>query len=202
MAKLFSNEPLFVDLFYGVVVGSAIALMSLVDLEKLFFQIVWVFAVLEDWFMYYRHVVDTENKRISYTFKSLLFEFGILLVWFLGFQALKEDKQEHYFLLFFSLFYLIKVIAGVSFYSRHSMLMSRRMLYDSFWLVLPLAAWSISHFGNALAFAVKFWIVTGITIIVLVTWWLFMHFAPPRPPRHASAESTRTQNAAAEDSHT
>lgn len=180
MPKLYSNKPVFVELFYSVVAGSAIALLSLANTEKLIFQVVWVVALLEDWFVYYRHVVDEDPKKVPYSFRSLMIEFGILVTWFLGFQALKEVNQEHRFLFFFSAFYFLKVLAGVFFYAKHKQLFSRRMMYDSLWLILLAVAWSLSKFGCGLAFAAQFWVVTGTTTVVLIVWWLLMHFFPPK----------------------
>src|SRR5436190_24349476 len=105
MPKFFSDQPLFVDLFYGVVVGSAVASLSLANRAFLLFEIIWILAVLEDWYLYYRYVVDPKGKGVTYSFRSLLFEFGILVTWFLGFQALREVDQQGWFFLFFCLFY-------------------------------------------------------------------------------------------------
>jgi len=179
MPKVFSNNPLFVDLFYGVVVGSAVALLSWKDQWNLLLEIVWIVAVLEDWFLYYRHVVDTEAKKVTYSFQSLMTEFLILLSWFLGFQALKEQDQQSWFFLCFSVFYLLKVAAGVTFYLKHGQLLSRRMLYDSFWLLLPLTAWGLHHWGATLSFWTQYWIAAGVTTAVLCFWWFVTTMCPP-----------------------
>jgi len=184
MAKLFSNNPLFVDLFYGVVVGSAIASLSLKDLDKMPYQIVWVLAVLEDWYLYYRHVLDEEEAKVSFSFKSLVIEFSILVSWFLGFQALKEENQENHFFFFFGTFYVIKVLAGVSFYAKHRQLLSKRMLYDSLWIIMPLTAWSLARWGGRAGwpFSKQFWVVGCVTTCVLGAWWILITHAPPRRP--------------------
>lgn len=177
MPKVLSDKPLFVDLFYGVVVGSAVASLSLAAMDRLVFQILWIIAVLEDWFLYYRHIVDPEHKRVVYSLRSLVIEFAILLTWFLGFQALKEDGQEGWFLLFFCLFYGVKVLAGVTFYAKHGQLLSRRMAYDSMWLVQIGAAVWLWYKG--VSFGPAFWTIAGVTSLVLATWWLLMRYRPP-----------------------
>lgn len=97
MGKLKSSNPIFVDLFYSVVVGSAIAMLSVDNSKTLAFQIAWVIAVLEDWYLYYSHVVDEETGAVTWNFKSLLIEFGILTSWFLGFNALSKEGTRHLF---------------------------------------------------------------------------------------------------------
>lgn len=179
MPKVFSSSPIFVDLFYGVVVGSAVALLSWKDKWSLLLEIVWILAVLEDWFLYYRHVVDEESKKVTYSFNSLITEFLILLSWFLGFEALKEEEYHARFFLCFSAFYVLKVVAGVTFYYKHGQLFSRRMLYDSFWLVLPLAALFITHCQKGLDFWAQYWILAGVTAIVLIIWWAVTTISPP-----------------------
>jgi len=182
MPKIFSDKPLFVDLFYGVVVGSAVASLSLAERDRLPMQIVWVLAVLEDWYLYYRYVVDPEGKGVVYSFRSLLTEFFILLAWFLGFQALKEIGQQPWFFLFFGVFYGLKVLAGVTLYAKHHQFFSRRMAYDAIWLVLLAASWFISRNGQS--FACQFWVLAGITAPVLILWWVVTTFWPPHPPPH------------------
>jgi hypothetical protein len=179
MPRIFSDKPLFVDLFYGVVVGSAVASLSLAERDRLLMQIVWVLAVLEDWYLYYRHVVDPEGKGVVYSFKSLLTEFFILLVWFLGFQALKETSQQPWFFLFFNLFYGLKVVAGVTFYYKHNQLFSRRMAYDVIWLLLLVACWFVSRNGQD--FACQFWVLAVITTPILILWWVLTALWPPAP---------------------
>jgi len=177
MPKVFSDKPIFVDLFYGVVVGSAVASLSLANRAFLLFQVIWILAVLEDWYLYYRHIVDPEGRGVAYSFRSLVIEFAILLTWFLGFQALREDGQQDWFFLFFSLFYGIKVFAGVTFYAKRHQLFSRRMAYDSLWLIQILAAGWLYHVGGY--FVCRFWILSIVTAAVLILWWLLTHFRPP-----------------------
>jgi hypothetical protein len=180
MPKIYSDKPIFVDLFYGVVVGSAVASLSLAESDRLPMQVVWVLAVLEDWYLYYRHIADPEGKGVVYSFRSLLTEFLILLAWFLGFQALKESGQQSWFFVFFALFYGLKVLAGVTFYFKHGQLFSRRMAYDAIWVVLIAASWFVS--GHGQDFTCQFWVLAGITTPVLVLWWLLTTFWPPPPP--------------------
>jgi hypothetical protein len=180
MPQIFSDKPLFVDLFYGVVVGSAVASLSLAEHDRLLMQIVWVIAVLEDWYLYYRHVVDPEGKGVVYSFRSLLTESFILVAWFLGFQALKENNQQPWFFLFFSLFYGLKVLAGVTFYYKHGQLFSRRMGYDAIWLLLLAASWCVSRNGQD--FACQFWVLAGITAPILILWWVLTTIWPAAPP--------------------
>lgn len=180
MPQIFSDKPLFVDLFYGVVVGSAVASLSLSEHDRLLMQAVWVIAVLEDWYLYYRHVVDPEGKGVIYSFRSLLTEFLILVAWFLGFQALKENNQQPWFFLFFGAFYGLKVLAGVTLYAKHGQFFSRRMAYDAIWLILLPAAWCLSRNGRD--FAWQFWVLAGITAPILLLWWVLTTFCPAAPP--------------------
>lgn len=179
MPRVFSNSPIFVDLFYGVVVGSAVALLSWKDQWNLLLEIFWILAVLEDWFLYYRHVLDEEEKKVTYSLKSLIAEFFILLAWFLGFEALKESEYQARFFICFSAFYLLKVFAGVTFYSKHGQLFSRRMLYDLLWLVLPLTAWILTHRAQHMSFWNQYWIAMGVTTAVLSLWWFVTTMWPP-----------------------
>lgn len=180
MPQIFSDKPLFVDLFYGVVVGSAVASLSLAEHDRLLMQMVWVVAVLEDWYLYYRHVVDPEGQGVVYSFRSLLTEFLILVAWFLGFQALKENNQQPWFFLFFSLFYSLKVLAGVTLYIKHGQFWTRRMAYDAIWLTLLAAVWYVTRVGQD--FGHQFWLLAVITTPILVLWWLLTTFRPPAPP--------------------
>lgn len=174
MAKLTSSNPKFVELFYGVVVGSAVARFTVDStIEALLFQIAWVVAVLEDWFLYHRVIVDDETKAVKYNFRSVLFEFATLTAWYLGFDALNNssvDKQRLFFL-YAAGFYLVKVLAGVGFYSRHHQLFTRRMLYDCLWL-FPTSLGVILYLAKPERFLlaiISFFLVTGVT---LVAWWV------------------------------
>src|SRR5690348_17701271 len=74
-----TERPSFVELFYAVVVGSAVPLLNprdgiCVNMVRVFMLLV----VLEDWWGYYRHVLVHRRKR-SYTTSSLGYEFTILI---------------------------------------------------------------------------------------------------------------------------
>jgi hypothetical protein len=170
--KLNSSNPLFVELFYGVVVGSAVASLHFnVSLTTLILQILWILAVLEDWFLYHKYIVDNESQAVSYSFRSLLIEFGILTSWYLGFDSLsREEAPSSIFFRWAACFYLIKVLAGVGFYSKHSQLFSRRMLYDCLWLV-PVVLGLLFGLMPNLCLGLAFSIYSVSTAFVLGIWW-------------------------------
>ena len=178
MVKLKSSGFLFVDLFYAVVVGSTIPkLYPFPNLRQFIFQFLWIIVVLEDWYLYHRHVVDPENQAISYTFKSLFIEVSILTSWFLGFMSLSQPEYQHWFFAFLAVFYGIKILGGVSSYLRHGTFFTRKMLYDLLWLpqiiVALLVFWSVIDY----TFTCQFILVAVMTAVSLAVWWILTtHF--------------------------
>ena len=181
MIKLKSSGSLFVDLFYAVVVASTVPrLYPFPSLQQFIFQFLWIIAVLEDWYLYHRHVVDPEDQAISYTFKSLFIEVSILTSWLLGFTSLSQPVYQNWFFVFLALFYGIKILGGVSSYLRHGTFFSRKMLYDLLWLpqivIALLAFWSIIDSS----FTCQFIIVAAITSTSLSIWWILTTYFPTK----------------------
>lgn len=110
------KRGIFVDLFYAVVIGSAVpAIIVEGDLYSSIFKFILIVIVLEDWFMYYTTIIDFYKEVRDFKFKSLMFEFSILASWNFSFSY--YGKDTFLFLLFFGLFFFIRFLAGMSFYN-------------------------------------------------------------------------------------
>jgi hypothetical protein len=201
MPTLKSNNPVFVDLFYGVVVGSSISLLSLDNIELLLFQILWIIAVLEDWFLYYRTVVDPDRDAVVWSFRSLMMEFSILLSWYLGFAALGNPGKRELFFCFLSGFYGVKILGGVSFTLKHHRDQDRRTrvcsvltLYDWIWLLQIVTALVCYRQGSSVAFGSRFYILATVTVASLTGWWLLTSKRPPSYRSHRQIGTSDTSN--------
>lgn len=177
MVKLKSSKPIFVDLFYAVVVGSTVPKLNpFLDLQRFFFQFIWIIAVLEDLYLYHRHVVDLDNKAVSYTFQSIFFELLILTSWLLGFLRLSDTVHQNWFFFFLAIFYGTKILAGVTFNLKHKLKYKafslRKMLYDLLWLLQIIIA-LLAFLGVIdCTFSSQFVLVAVVTLISIVMWWV------------------------------
>jgi hypothetical protein len=164
----------FVDLFYGVVAGSSVAMLSWEHSHVVMLsQVVWLLALLEDWFLYYTVVSTPKAAAVRYTFRSLLFEFSILTAWYLAFNALsypdQPDRHEKFFLMFV-VFYGFKTAAGVSHYYRRGQW--SRMSWDFLWLLpVGLGILFYCRVGD-IAFDLRFYCLAAVTLVTLVAWWV------------------------------
>jgi hypothetical protein len=114
--------PLFVDLFYAVVIGSAFPLINLdQSIPIILYRVFLILVILEDWFAYYRAVLPKDPDQLKFDFGSLLFELFILLLWYMCVLALPSQTngqpKNGVISLFFAAFYFFKLLAGLIYYT-------------------------------------------------------------------------------------
>lgn len=166
-------KPLFVDLFYAVVVGSAITLiLPTQSWSEILVKVFLMIVVLEDWYAYYRHVLPIYvKKQFDVNFSSLLIEFAILLSWYFAFTSL--PCQLDLFLISYGLFFFIKLFAGFIIYFERGKIFSKKTMTDCLFLLSILSVVLLySHRGIMLAS--KNDVFVGLALVWLsqtVLWW-------------------------------
>jgi hypothetical protein len=167
-------KPLFVDLFYAVVVGSAITLiLPTQKIDAILVQIFLMVVVLEDWYAYYRHVLPVHSIRgTDIGFFSLMVEFGILLSWYLAFTSVPDHIETY--LKMFALFFGIRIFAGMVIYRKKGTVVSKGVLRDFVFFLAVGSAISLLVLRNW-GWIDDGWIhalLVGAWILQTAAWWL------------------------------
>lgn len=101
----------FADFMYAVVIGVAFSDIKLSDSwPSLFATLVIIIMILEDFYMYQTQVKPLVGVFRFWTLRSLAFEIGMLLSWFLAFLSRKESLVSA--VVCIAIFYFLKWFAS------------------------------------------------------------------------------------------
>jgi len=169
-----SSNPLFVDFFYAVVVGSTFSYLTLDNATSIILiRLFMIFVILEDWYVYHRYVISFPTARKKYTIRSFLFEISMLLFWYFSFISIPERLTM--FLILYSLFFLTKLYAGISHYMTKQSPITKEAILDFFYLVPAISSFLVYFLAiknycsvtDCYSIVIVFWAVT------IVSWWSF-----------------------------
>lgn len=167
------RKPIFVDLFYAVVVGSAIPQIVINgDIFTFLFKMFLIVIVLEDWHMYYSSVITVDPSLLKYKFRSLLIEFSILTSWYFSFTSYPKDLFIFLFLL--GLYFMLRFLAGLSHYKKEDPFHKWKIEREYSFLIPGLIPFAVLLLGyeNISVIAISIIILAAWSFYVICWWYI------------------------------
>ena len=158
------QRPLFVDLFFAVVIGAGFQRITFnLGQEQILLHVFLLAVILEDWYSYYNYVVP-HSADTGKSAKALTLEFLILLSWYLAIAAV--GVHHHAYSLAFGTYFLWRVVAGIKHYGLRKGDGFAQLDRD-WWLILPMAAGFLTYDAPQTA---RYLITASAWIIFVVAW--------------------------------
>ena len=171
MAKMTgeNGNPVFADLFYAVVIGFALSNITVDKSPVHYVAMGFLFAiVLEDFLNYYRYVRPNMVNPANYSIHALLVEFSILLFWSIAVAQLTAGSE--WYLLFSSLFFVVRWYAGSRHFLRRGKFFCKGFLREQLYAGIGLCLLFLFFTSDSgLDYYILAWAIGG--WLVLISFW-------------------------------